>query len=469
MLASGLTIVLGNAWFHRGRQTPSLRAAARFMPIDLPGAAAAHDMPLLGLLYDGLVGGHNLIVYAALAAVPLTHWVVCRTRFGLRLRAVGKNPQVVDTAGISVSWLRYRAVLLCGLLTGIAGTYLALAQNAGFSREMTAGQGYIALAALIFGKWRPYAPSRLLAVQKPAIAASDVNDGVLDGIIDDPRTCHFDASANICGNPNAPAAPDCLTTAEATAFNKIWDGPRNEKGNRIWFPLDRGSDFAILDGLAPFQLGVIQFEWDEKDPSYAAGIQLGSLFGPPPPSRVGHRHARRVGPGLSAASRARGLAQHRGRHEDDDLVRRERSVHLSARCDQLLSSVGGALPNGSRSNRLRRSAELLSLVPRDGCRPLRHPRWRFWPRRQPGRYWALAAKRVDFDALVDWVERGIAPSQVIGQSSGPAAIPVSRPRCPYPQTAQYIGSGDIYDAANWGCGGKSGNATGHLSRYTGSV
>jgi simple sugar transport system permease protein len=126
------------------------------MPIDLPGAAAVHDVPVIGPLYDGLIGGHNLIVYAALAAVPLTHWVVSRTRFGLRLRAVGENPQAVDTAGISVAGLRYRAVLLCGLLTGIAGTYLAIAQNAGFSRDMTAGQGYIALAALIFGKWRPY-------------------------------------------------------------------------------------------------------------------------------------------------------------------------------------------------------------------------------------------------------------------------------------------------------------------------
>lgn len=156
MLAAGLTVVLGNAWFHRGGQTPSVSVQARFMPIDLPGAAAVHGVTVFGPLYDGLIGGHNLIVYAALAAVPLTHWVVSRTRFGLRLRAVGENPQAVDTAGISVPGLRYRAVLLCGLLTGIAGTYLAVAQNAGFSPNMTAGQGYIALAALIFGKWRPY-------------------------------------------------------------------------------------------------------------------------------------------------------------------------------------------------------------------------------------------------------------------------------------------------------------------------
>jgi simple sugar transport system permease protein len=65
-------------------------------------------------------------------------------------------PLAVDSAGISVAWLRYRAVLLCGLLAGLAGAYIAIAQNAGFTREMTAGQGFIALAAIIFGKWRPF-------------------------------------------------------------------------------------------------------------------------------------------------------------------------------------------------------------------------------------------------------------------------------------------------------------------------
>ena len=87
--------------------------------------------------------------------VPFTWWVLFRTRFGLRLRAVGENPAAVDTAGISVAWLRYRAVICTGILTGVAGTYLALAQNAGFVKDMTAGKGFIALAALIFAKWRP--------------------------------------------------------------------------------------------------------------------------------------------------------------------------------------------------------------------------------------------------------------------------------------------------------------------------
>ena len=156
LLASGLTVVLAGYWFQQGGQTPLLTEAGRFRPIALPGAQVIDAVPILGPIYRYLLSGHNLIVYLALVAVPLTHWLVNGTRFGLRLRAAGENPQAVDTAGVSVAWLRYRAVLLCGLLTGVAGTYVSIAQNAGFSRDMTAGQGYIALAAMIFGKWRPY-------------------------------------------------------------------------------------------------------------------------------------------------------------------------------------------------------------------------------------------------------------------------------------------------------------------------
>ena len=155
ILASGLTVVLGIAWFKRGGQTPSLSGDSRFLPIELPFAEVASGIPVLGQFYADVVSGHNLLVYVALLAVFFTWWVVYRTRFGLRLRAVGENPLAVDTAGVSVSGLRYSALALCGVLAGIAGVYLSTAQNAAFVREMTAGQGYIALAALIFGKWRP--------------------------------------------------------------------------------------------------------------------------------------------------------------------------------------------------------------------------------------------------------------------------------------------------------------------------
>ena len=138
ILAAGLAVVLSTAWFQQGGQTPSLGASARLMPLFWPSA------------------GDNILVYVALLSVLLTWWIVGRTRFGLRLRAVGEMPLAVDAAGISVAGLRYRAVMLCGLFTGLAGAYLSIAQNAGFSRDMTAGQGFIALAAIIFGKWRAF-------------------------------------------------------------------------------------------------------------------------------------------------------------------------------------------------------------------------------------------------------------------------------------------------------------------------
>jgi general nucleoside transport system permease protein len=98
---------------------------------------------------------HNALVYLALLLVPATWWLLFRTRFGLRLRAVGENPQMVDSAGVSVVRLRYAALTLNGMLCGLAGSYLVLAQSASFSHNMTAGRGFMALAALIFGRWHP--------------------------------------------------------------------------------------------------------------------------------------------------------------------------------------------------------------------------------------------------------------------------------------------------------------------------
>ncbi|MEM7653027.1 MAG: ABC transporter permease [Pseudomonadota bacterium] len=155
ILAAGLTVFLGIAWFSRGGNTPQLSPDGRFGSLTLPAADILADVPFIGGLYSELISGHSILVYLAIAAVPLTHWVLFRTRFGLRLRAVGENPQAVDTAGISVSWLRYRAVICAGILCGLAGTYLAIAQSAGFIKDMTAGKGFIALAALIFAKWKP--------------------------------------------------------------------------------------------------------------------------------------------------------------------------------------------------------------------------------------------------------------------------------------------------------------------------
>ncbi|MBX3577347.1 MAG: ABC transporter permease [Rhizobiaceae bacterium] len=212
-IAAGSTIILGQAWFRQGGRTPALSADHRFNAIEIgtlrsyvdsftlafpgfPAGAAGESsfvwlargiwvvvaypfqllfgtlgyllawvllgvdavvqyIPFVSDVFRELILGHSLLAYFAFTMVPFTWWVLYRTRFGLRLRAVGENPGAVDTAGISVPWLRYRAVICTGLLTGVAGTYLAVSQNAGFVKDMTAGKGFIALAALIFAKWKP--------------------------------------------------------------------------------------------------------------------------------------------------------------------------------------------------------------------------------------------------------------------------------------------------------------------------
>lgn len=185
ILVAGLGPVLADAWFHQAGRIPVTVEGARFLPIELPLGEASRAIPILGDLYGEIVSGHNVLVYIAALALPAAWWVVYRTRFGLRLRAVGENPAAVDTAGISVEGMRYRALLVTGALCGVAGAYLSIAHNAGFLRDMTAGKGYLALAALIFGKWRPLptvlacllfaltdaAQARLQGVSLPGIGA----------------------------------------------------------------------------------------------------------------------------------------------------------------------------------------------------------------------------------------------------------------------------------------------------------
>ena len=156
MLAAGLTALIGNAWYNQGGRTTPLEGDARFLPLIWPGADAFDTIPIIGPIYAHLISGHSLLTYFALVATIASGIVLRYTRFGLRIRAVGENPAAVDTAGVSVTNLRYAAVILAGVLCGFAGSYLALGQAAGFLTNMTAGKGFIALAALIFAKWRAW-------------------------------------------------------------------------------------------------------------------------------------------------------------------------------------------------------------------------------------------------------------------------------------------------------------------------
>jgi ABC-type uncharacterized transport system permease subunit len=156
MVADGLTALIGNAIWSQGGRTPEVPDTALFNAINLPFVDNFDGVPILGSIYRHLISGHDIITYAAFAMVPLTYWALYSTRFGLRLRAVGENPAAVDTAGISVRGLRYSAVIICGVLVGLSGVYLSLAQAAYFQPHMSAGKGFIALAALVFAKWRPW-------------------------------------------------------------------------------------------------------------------------------------------------------------------------------------------------------------------------------------------------------------------------------------------------------------------------
>jgi|TARA_B100001964_G_C14254306_1_gene611487 simple sugar transport system permease protein len=151
----GLTAALAAAWFKKAGVTPTLNDQQRFHEISFPFVEQISNIPILGIIYSELISGHHIFIYLAYISVPIVYWIVFKTSFGLQLRAVGENPSAVDTAGISVSLLRYKALAINGILIAFAGTYLSTAVLSHFSREMSAGRGYLALAALIFGKWRP--------------------------------------------------------------------------------------------------------------------------------------------------------------------------------------------------------------------------------------------------------------------------------------------------------------------------
>lgn len=123
------------------------------MPAFLSGAFFLSSGSTPQIPKDHLIPWTPIVI--AFALVPITWYVLYKTPFGLRLRSVGENPEAADAAGVRVDRMRYAGVLLSGVLAGIGGAYLSIGQSSLFTRNMTSGRGFIALAALIFGKWRP--------------------------------------------------------------------------------------------------------------------------------------------------------------------------------------------------------------------------------------------------------------------------------------------------------------------------
>ena len=312
---------------------------------------------------------------------------------------------------------------------------------------------------------------KLAAVQNAAIAACDKNDGVVDGIIDDPRTCTFNANANVCGRAGAPAAPNCLTSTEADAVNTMWDGPRNDSGKRIWFPIDRGTDFSFWDGDVPFGLAPVQFGWDLENPAYYNA----GAFPNPYPGFWGNVALNSTILPAGAVTNYAAVAQ-AGSINVGDLTDTFADLDaFKASGAKMITFVGGndalIMPRGvinyyrvmaeryaqqsddpsDRFGGVQKFYRLFHVpgVSHCGLGILNHQSLGPWP--QNG---------ADINAVINWVENDVAPSEVIGtgNTAVPAFVPgsattLTRPLCPYPQTAVYNGSGNINDASNWQCGG----------------
>jgi simple sugar transport system permease protein len=202
LLALGMTGFL----YERLMQTDaqSYNEPPRMPEWRIPGLA---DIPVVGpVLFDT-----NLLVWLALILVFVVHFGLTRTRWGLRTRAVGEHPTAADTVGIRVRGLRYLNVLLGGVIAGAGGAYFTLVATGSFNKNMTAGAGFIALAALIFGRWTPFGALGAALffgfAQKLAtylsVAGSSVPSQFLNML---PYLATIIAVAGLVGRVRAPAA-----------------------------------------------------------------------------------------------------------------------------------------------------------------------------------------------------------------------------------------------------------------------
>jgi hypothetical protein len=275
----------------------------------------------------------------------------------------------------------------------------------------------------------PIAAGKLNQATTSAIAACDAADGVADGVIDDPRTCRFSARANVCGEPTAPAS-NCLTLQEADAVDKIWDGPRNTEGNKIWFGLDRGTSIAALNGTNPFALGVIQFQWNTHDRSFDWTTVSADEY-----AEVAQAGSRNIADVTDTFGNLDVFRENGGKlltfvGMNDQLIMPRGVLHYYRQMAARYSNHAKPDFKGMQSfYRLFRGPGVGHCAGGVGPQPQNL-----------------------FGALVNWVENGVAPDQILAQNTSGGVVTRTRPLCPYPQTAVYNGTGSTDDAANFHCG-----------------
>ncbi len=147
LLAIGVPAMLANGFYDTTSSTPNIEITIPKITLPL-----ISEIPYL----DILLGKYSFIVYFTFLLVPLSWFILFRTSFGLRLRSVGENPEAADTAGVNVYLMRYYGVWISGILAGLGGAFLSIAHGSSYVRSISAGRGFIALAALIFGRYNPF-------------------------------------------------------------------------------------------------------------------------------------------------------------------------------------------------------------------------------------------------------------------------------------------------------------------------
>ncbi len=150
LFASGITVFLSWLWFQETQIMAIARLPIWGFAVPQPGEAPSWIRSLIVIFAH-----HSPMIYLAFIIIILSHIIIFKTPFGLRLRSVGEYPQAADTLGVNVINMRYISVMISGALAGLAGSFLSLEQAHFFVKEMSGGRGFIALAAMIFGKWTP--------------------------------------------------------------------------------------------------------------------------------------------------------------------------------------------------------------------------------------------------------------------------------------------------------------------------
>jgi pimeloyl-ACP methyl ester carboxylesterase len=270
----------------------------------------------------------------------------------------------------------------------------------------------------------PISGAKLTAATRAAVAACDASDGVMDGIINDPRKCTYDPAALVCKNGDDPAS--CLTHQEAEAIRKIWNGPTSASGQRLWFGLERGAVLNVLAGSNPFGISSAHYQyWMHQDPKFDWRALTEADFEAElrMSQKKFHDTIGTDDPKLDA------FRKHGGKMivwhgEADPLIFPRGTINYF---DRVVSANGGAKRVGDFA-RLFMAPGVGHCAGGDGPNPVNL-----------------------FDAVVDWVEKGVAPATIHASRKRPDGTTITRPLCPYPATATWTGKGSTDEATNFVC------------------